>query len=126
MIAVPVSEARRCGLRVQPRLTPIAPNRAVPSYMLSEGAYVASTWANTAQDRTNDTTNLGGVHAASPRPTDRCDHQRPGIGDAEFFPRCIAAGCSPKNTKTLTIFFKILFIWSKKKPFYKQAYLLFI
>jgi hypothetical protein len=37
----------------------------------------------------------GGRQALSPRPADRWLHQRPGIGDAAFLPRCIAAGCSP-------------------------------
>lgn len=39
---------------------------------------------------------LGGVQAARPIPIDKCG--QPGIGDAEFFPRCIAAGCSPEKT----------------------------
>lgn len=52
-----------------------------------------------AHDRTTDITNLGGVQVVRPSPTESGDHQRPGIGDAEFFPRCIAAGCSP-TTKT--------------------------
>ena len=37
----------------------------------------------------------GGRQALSPRPADRWLHQRPGIGDAAFLPRCMAAGCSP-------------------------------
>jgi hypothetical protein len=44
--------------------------------------------------------NLGGVQAASPRPTERCDQA--GIGDAEFFPRCMAAGCSPGRADSIT------------------------
>lgn len=46
-----------------------------------------------AKDNATAIANLGGVHAASPRPIERWDH--PGMGEAEFFPRCIAAGCSP-------------------------------
>jgi hypothetical protein len=37
----------------------------------------------------------GGRQALSPSPADRWLHQNPGIGDAAFLPRCIAAGCSP-------------------------------
>lgn len=43
--------------------------------------------------------NLGGVQAASPSPTERWDQA--GIGEAEFFPRCIAAGCSPTNEQQM-------------------------
>lgn len=46
--------------------------------------------------------NLGGVQAARPSPMDRWD--QPGMGDAEFLPRCIAAGCSPTNKITSVLY----------------------
>lgn len=35
-------------------------------------------------------------HVLKPRPADNGPHHRPGIGDAAFLPRCMAAGCSPE------------------------------
>lgn len=48
--------------------------------------------------------NLGGVQVASPKPMDKWDH--PGMGEAEFFPLCIAAGCSP--AKIIFLIYSIL------------------
>lgn len=61
--------------------------------------YVSNSWATAAIDRTTVTTILGGVQAARPKPIDKWDH--PGMGDAEFFPLCIAAGCSPAENNTV-------------------------
>lgn len=52
-----------------------------------------SNWNIAARVTAAANANLGEVHAASPRPIDKWD--QPGMGDAEFFPLCIAAGCSP-------------------------------
>lgn len=57
--------------------------------------YVISSWVIAATVSATVTAILGGVHAARPRPMDKWG--QPGIGDAEFFPRCIAAGCSPEK-----------------------------
>lgn len=49
-----------------------------------------------AKVRTAAMTALGGTQAARPNPAERWPHQRPGMGDAEFLPLCMAAGCSPR------------------------------
>lgn len=55
--------------------------------------YVANSSATAAKVKATAIAKRGGVHAARPKPIDKCDQA--GIGDAEFLPRCIAAGCSP-------------------------------
>lgn len=58
-------------------------------------AYVAKSSARAARDKATAMANRGGVHAANPNPIDKWDQA--GIGDAEFLPLCIAAGCSPDD-----------------------------
>ena len=62
-------------------------------------AYVANSSTKTAKLRATAMANLGGVQAARPIPMERCDQA--GMGEAEFLPRCIAAGCSPAKTRIL-------------------------
>lgn len=71
---------------------------AIKDGRFGQFAYVASSSARAAKDKATAMANLGGVHAANPNPIDKWDQA--GIGDAEFLPLCIAAGCSPTKLST--------------------------
>lgn len=58
--------------------------------------YVTNIWVMAATDRATAIAILGEMQAARPSPIDKWG--QPGIGDAEFLPRCIAAGCSPEKS----------------------------
>lgn len=68
--------------------------KSTETFKLNFLIYVISSSAIAANVSDVAKASRGEMQAASPRPTDRCDHA--GIGDAEFLPRCIAAGCSPR------------------------------
>nr|CAD7392651.1 unnamed protein product [Timema cristinae] len=57
----------------------------------------ATRWPANPSTMTAMATLRGCTQALRPSPAERWLHQRPGIGEAEFFPRCMAAGCSPKK-----------------------------
>ena len=61
-----------------------------------EGAHVNTMWPMMPMMMTAMVAVRGGRQALRPSPAERGPHHRPGIGEAEFFPRCIAAGCSPR------------------------------
>lgn len=61
--------------------------------------YVTNIWVMAATDRATAIAILGEMQAARPSPIDKWG--QPGIGDAEFLPLCIAAGCSPEKCISL-------------------------
>ncbi|CAG2057526.1 unnamed protein product [Timema podura] len=89
-------------------LSPRRPGRYIREWRRATGFILwleftevhATRWPANPSTITAMATLRGCTQALRPSPAERWLHQRPGIGEAEFFPRCMAAGCSPKTKKT--------------------------